>query len=107
MIKDIKPVENSTFVEHVYVTPTCQSSKKIWKDPPLTLEFEYYLIGVKNIHNSRNTYNNPAVTKDVNTKNPISPKPLMSTKRVIYQNFRWSATYPTVVGPKPKLHPPD
>ena len=48
MMKGTKPVKNSTFAERVQATPTWQSSKKALKGPLQTLEFEYYLIGVKN-----------------------------------------------------------
>ena len=37
----------------------------MYKDQPPTLEFEYLLFMLKNRHNSGNTHNNPAVTKDI------------------------------------------
>ena len=43
---------------------------------------------------------NPAVTKEIQ-KTLYLKKPLTSAKRIIYQNFRYNATYPTVLETKP------
>ena len=92
-------MKNSTFAKRVQASPTWQSSKKAQKGPLQTLEYYLRWKIVQEIMN-------PAVTKDESTKNPITPEPLTSASRVIGQNFRWSATYPTVVESNPSsIHP--
>ena len=96
---DSKPVKNNTFAERVQATPTRQPSRKMKKDPTPTPEFEYLLFMLKNRHNSRNSYNNPAVTKDAYTKTSISQKLLTSALNVLYRHDRTVASYPTSYKP--------